>query len=129
MRVWKAGAPYMAQLWINLSAWRLIMAKRIRTAIQDRRNEELASIALDLFAQHGFFGVSIKQIGARRGQPSAHLLLLQGQGGSVPRRHRARGVGAHDHYLRLLSQYDDPLGASTPGWRATWWLLSASAPW
>jgi hypothetical protein len=33
----------------------------------EKRNEELAAIALVLFAEHGFFGVSIKQIARKAG--------------------------------------------------------------
>jgi len=87
------------------------MAKRIRTAIQDRRNEELASIALDLFAQHGFFGVSIKQIARKARVNPALIYYYYKDKADLFRAAIVHAVsGAHDHYLRLLSQYDDPLG-------------------
>ncbi len=87
------------------------MAKHARTPIQERRNEELASIALDLFAQHGFFGVSIKQIARKAGVNPALIYYYYKDKADLFRAAIVHAVSsAHEHYLKLLSKHDDPLG-------------------
>jgi AcrR family transcriptional regulator len=84
---------------------------RVRTSIQERRNEELASIALELFARHGFFGVSIKQIARKARINPALIYYYYKDKADLFRAAIVHAVSsAHDHYLRLLSKYDDPLG-------------------
>jgi AcrR family transcriptional regulator len=105
--VWKRRRRTWRGLWIDLE----IMAKRVRTPTQDRRNEELASIALDLFAQHGFFGVSIKQIAHKARVNPALIYYYYEDKADLFRAAIVHAVSsAHEQYLRLLSRYDDPLG-------------------
>ena len=88
-----------------------MMAKRVRTPIQDRRNGELASIALDLFAQHGLFGVTIKQIAHKAGVNPALIYYYYNDKADLFRAAIVHAVSsAHEHYLRLVSKHDDPLG-------------------
>ena len=87
------------------------MAKRARTPTQDRRSEQLSSVALDLFARHGYFGVSIKQI-ARKAHVNPALIYYYYQDkADLFRAAIVHAVSsAHEHYLRLLSKYEDPRG-------------------
>lgn len=83
----------------------------VRTRIQNRRNGELASIALDLFARHGFAGVSIKQIAHKAQVNPALIYYYYENKADLFRAAIVHAVsGAHEQYLRLLSKYDDPLG-------------------
>jgi AcrR family transcriptional regulator len=87
------------------------MAKKARSPTQEKRNEELASIALELFAEHGFLGVSIKQIARKAGINPALIYYYYKDKADLFRAAIVHAVSsAHQHYLRLLLKHDDPMG-------------------
>ena len=85
------------------------MAKTARNP--EKRNEELASIALVLFAEHGFFGVSIKQIARKAGINPALIYYYYKDKEDLFRAAIVHAVSsAHRQYLQMLSEHDDPMG-------------------
>lgn len=85
------------------------MTKTARNS--EKRNEELASIALVLFAEHGFFGVSIKQIARKAGVNPALIYYYYKDKEDLFRAAIVHAVSsAHQQYLQMLSEYDDPMG-------------------
>jgi AcrR family transcriptional regulator len=86
----------------------LTMAKTARNP--EKRNEELASIALVLFAEHGFFGVSIKQIARKAGINPALIYYYYKDKEDLFRAAIVHAVSsAHQQYLQMLPEHDDPM--------------------
>jgi AcrR family transcriptional regulator len=89
----------------------LTVAKNDRTTVQENRNEELASVALDLFAERGFAGASIKQIARKANVNPALIYYYYKDKADLFRAAIVHAVSlAHQKYLQLLVKHDDPMG-------------------
>lgn len=79
--------------------------------MQENRNAELASVALDLFAQRGFAGASIKQIARKANVNPALIYYYYKDKADLFRAAIVHAVSlAHQKYLQLLDKHDDPMG-------------------
>ena len=87
------------------------MEKKSRTSKHEARHEELASIALDLFAERGFFDTSIKTIAKKAGINPALIYYYYKDKADLFRAAIVQAVSvAHRQYLGLPLKSDDPLG-------------------
>ena len=87
------------------------MANKSRTRKQEARHEELAAIALDLFAERGFFDTSIKAIAKKAGINPALIYYYYKDKADLFRAAIVQAVSvAHRQYRQLPLKSDDPLG-------------------
>ena len=87
------------------------MKKRDRNARRENRHAELASVALDLFAERGFSGISIKEIAGKAGINPALIYYYYKDKADLFRAAIAQAVSvAHQQYLQLRLKNDDPMG-------------------
>ncbi|MDB6082609.1 MAG: uncharacterized protein JWN43_490, partial [Gammaproteobacteria bacterium] len=86
-------------------------ARRNPAPVPESRNEELASVALDLFAERGFAGASIKQIARKANVNPALIYYYYKDKADLFRAAIVHAVSlAHQKYLQLLDNHDDPMG-------------------
>jgi TetR/AcrR family transcriptional regulator len=87
------------------------MAQNERRPAQESRNRDLASAALDLFAERGFAAVSIKEIARKAEINPALIYYYYKDKADLFRAAISHAVSlAHEHYLQLRLNYDDPMG-------------------
>jgi AcrR family transcriptional regulator len=88
-----------------------MMKKNDRSAKRENRHSELTSVALDLFAERGFSGISIKDIAKKAGINPALIYYYYKDKADLFRAAIAQAVSlAHQQYLQLRLQNDDPMG-------------------
>lgn len=87
------------------------MKKKERSARRENRHSELAAVALDLFAERGFSGISIKEIARSAGINPALIYYYYKDKADLFRAAIAQAVSvAHQQYLQLRLKNDDPMG-------------------
>lgn len=87
------------------------MKEHERGAKREGRHAELASVALDLFAERGFAGVSIKDIAKKAGINPALIYYYYKDKADLFRAAIGQAVSvAHQQYLQLRLKHDDPMG-------------------
>jgi AcrR family transcriptional regulator len=85
--------------------------KQKRSLKQESRREYFASIALDLFAERGYFATSIKDIARKTQRNSALVYYYYDDKADLFRAAIEHAVSiAHRQYLKLPLKNDDPLG-------------------
>jgi AcrR family transcriptional regulator len=87
------------------------MKKKHRSTKREDRHSALASVALDLFAERGFSGISIKDIAKKAGINPALIYYYFKDKADLFRAAIAQAVSAaHQQYLQLRLKNDDPMG-------------------
>jgi AcrR family transcriptional regulator len=87
------------------------MKKKARSVKRENRHSELTAVALDLFAQRGFSGISIKDIAKKAGVNPALIYYYYKDKADLFRAAIAQAVSvAHQQYLLLRLRNDDPMG-------------------
>jgi AcrR family transcriptional regulator len=82
-----------------------------RAAKRENRHAELAAVALDLFAERGFSGISIKDIAKKAGINPALIYYYYKDKADLFRAAIAQAVSvAHQQYLQLRLKNDEPMG-------------------
>jgi len=86
------------------------MEKKSRTSKHEARHEELASIALDLFAERGFFDTSIKTIAKKAGINPALIYYYYKDKADLFRAAIVQAVSVPIGNTWVTTESDDPLG-------------------